>query len=136
MFFYLSGISSCTVCAPAGLPDGGAGGIWFVGGGGGGGCGRREVGAFGFFGGATEAAAIYGRLFDGAFLLGATHALPVACADAICAAAAPMCSVPRGGTKSARAAAVVLPASVPPLGFGALGGGATNAAAAAEGGTE
>jgi hypothetical protein len=115
------------------LPDGGAGGVWFVGGGGGGGCGRREVGAFGFFGGATEAAAMDGRLFDDAFLLGAARALPAACAAPIYVVAASVCSVPRCGTNIARAAAVVLPASPPPLGF-AVGGGAADAAA--EGGTE
>jgi hypothetical protein len=70
-------------------------------------------------------------LVDGAFLLGATRALP-----ATCAAVVPLCSVPRGGTKSARAAAVVLPASVPPLGFAALGGGAADTVAATAGGME
>jgi hypothetical protein len=43
-----------------------------------------------------------------------------------------VCSVGRGGTKRARAAAVGLPAS---LGFAAWGGGATEAAVA-EGGME
>jgi hypothetical protein len=70
-----------------------------------------------------------GRFDVGTFLLGGAHALPGACA-----AAALVCSVGRGGTKRARAAAAGLPAS---LGFAALGGGAMeDAAVAAEGGME
>jgi hypothetical protein len=64
----------------------------------------------------------------GTFLLGGAHALPGACA-----AAALVCSVGRGGTKRARAAAVGLPAS---LGFATWGGDMTEEAAAAEGGME
>jgi hypothetical protein len=67
-----------------------------------------------------------GRLDAGTFLLDGAHAMPGACA-----AAALVCSVGRGGTKRAHAAAVGLPAS---LGFATLGGGATEAAA--EGGME
>jgi hypothetical protein len=67
----------------------------------------------------------------GTFLLGGARALPGACA-----AAALVCSVGRGGTKRARAMAVVLPVSVLPLGFVAWGGGTTEAAAAMEGGME
>jgi hypothetical protein len=40
-----------------------------------------------------------------------------------------VCSVGRDGTKRAQAMAVVLSASAPPLGFGAWGDGATEAAA-------
>jgi hypothetical protein len=70
----------------------------------------------------------------GTFLLGGARALP-ACAAGTCAVAALVCSVGRGGTKRARAAAAGLPTS---LGFNPLGGGATKdeAAAAAEGGME
>jgi hypothetical protein len=70
----------------------------------------------------------------GTFLLGGARALPGTCTAGACAAAALVCSVGRGGTKRARAAAIGLPAS---LGFATLGGGATeDAAAAAEGGIE
>jgi hypothetical protein len=71
----------------------------------------------------------------GTFLLGGACALPGAYTAGSCAAAALVCSVGRGGTKRARAAAVELPAF---LGFAALGGGAMEeeAAAAAEGGME
>jgi hypothetical protein len=80
--------------------------------------------AFTFFGGGLPApTAADGRLDAGTFLLGGARALPGACAALVC-------SVGRGGTKRARAVAVVLPASAPPLGFGAWGGGATEAAAA------
>jgi hypothetical protein len=65
----------------------------------------------------------------GTFLLDGARALPGACA-----AAALVCSVGRGGTKRAHAAAVVLPVLALPLGFVAWGGGATEAAA--EGGME
>jgi hypothetical protein len=71
-----------------------------------------------------------GHLDGGTFLLGGARALPEACAAASYATAALVCSVGHGGTKRARAARVVLPASAPPLGFGAWGGGATEAAAA------
>jgi hypothetical protein len=64
----------------------------------------------------------------GTFLLGGARALPGACA-----AAALVYSVGRGGIKRAHAAAVGLPAS---LGFAMLGGGASEEAAAAEGGME
>jgi hypothetical protein len=57
-----------------------------------------------------------------------------ACAAGSCAVARLVCSVGCGRTKRARAAAVVLPASA--LAFVAWGGGATEAAAAAEGGME
>jgi hypothetical protein len=83
-------------------------------------------------------AAVGGRLDAGTFLLGGAHALPGACAAGscavgTCAATALVCSVGCGGTKRARAVAVGLPAS---LGFATLGGGATEAAAVAEGGME
>jgi hypothetical protein len=71
-----------------------------------------------------------GHLDTGTFLLSGTRALPGACAAGTCAATALVCSVGRGGTKRARAAAVGLPAL---LGFATLGGGATEEA---EGGME
>jgi hypothetical protein len=79
-----------------------------------------------------------GRFDTGTFLLGGAHALPGACvagtyAAGTCAVAALVCSVGRDGTKRARAAAAGLPAS---LGFAALGGSATEDAAAAEWGME
>jgi hypothetical protein len=96
--------------------DGGAGGGWFIAGGGGGGCARRVTLAFTFFGtGLPALAAVGGRLDAGTFLLGGARALPGACV-----AVALVCSVGRGGTKRARAAAVGLPAS---LGFATWGGG-------------
>jgi hypothetical protein len=70
-----------------------------------------------------------GRFDADTFLLGGARALPGAYA-----AAAPVCSVGRGGTKRAHTTAARLPAS---LGFAALGGGVMEgAAAAAEGGME
>jgi hypothetical protein len=101
----------------------------FIGGGGGGACARRGTLVFTLFVAGPPAPAAVGGHFDaGTFLLGGARALPGACA-----AAALVCSVGRGGTKRARAAAAGLPAS---LGFAALGGGATEDAAAAEGGME
>jgi hypothetical protein len=64
----------------------------------------------------------------GTFLLGGARTLPGAYAAGTCAVAALVCSVGRGGTKRARAAAAGLPAS---LGFAALGDGATEDAGAA-----
>jgi hypothetical protein len=64
----------------------------------------------------------------GTFLLGGARALLGACTAGTCAVAALVCSVGRGGTKRARAAAAGLPTS---LGFAALGGGAMEDAAAA-----
>ena len=133
MFFYLSGISSYTVCLSNGSADGGAGGGWNIGGGGVGGCAWRVAIAFTFFGGATEAMPTvpYVCLDDGAFFLGGARALLGACA------ATAEGSVARNGMKRARTAAILLPMSAPPLGFGAWGGGKTEAAAAAvAGGTE
>jgi hypothetical protein len=121
--FYLFGTSSNTICAPDGSADGGAGGGWFIGGGGSRGCARQGAVAFTFFGGLPAPAAVGGRLDAGTFLLGGTRALPGACV-----AAGLVCSVGRGGTKRARAAAVVLSSWA--LGFAAWGGGTTEAAAA------
>jgi hypothetical protein len=88
---------------------------------------KSFLSSFTFFGTELPApAAVGGRLDAGTFLLDGAHAMPGACA-----AAALVCSVGRGGTKRAHAAAVGLPAS---LGFATLGGGATEAAA--EGGME
>ncbi|KAK1692023.1 hypothetical protein QYE76_008720 [Lolium multiflorum] len=118
-------------CSRRNKPDGGADGGWIIGGGGGGGCAGRVAVAFTFFGGGLPApVAADGRLDAGIFLLGGARALPGAYTAASCASVALVCSVGRGGTKRARAAAVVLPASASPLGFGAWGGGATDAAAA------
>jgi hypothetical protein len=140
VFFYLSGTSSNTICAPDGSADGGAGGGVFIGGGGGGACARRGALVFTLFvAGPPAPAAVGGRFDAGTFLLGGARALPRACtagacAVGTCAAAAAVCSVGRGGTKRARAVAAGLPAS---LGFAALGGGVTEGAAAAvEGGME
>jgi hypothetical protein len=83
---------------------------------------RRKLRALGhtclyFFGGELPApAAVGGRLDAGTFLLGGARALPGGCV-----VAALVCSVGRGGTKRARAAAVELPTS---LGFAAWGGDA------------
>jgi hypothetical protein len=100
--------------------DGGGSGGWFIGGGSGRGYARRVVVAFTFFGGGLPApAATDGRLDAGTFLLGGARALSGAYAVASCAATALVCSVGCGGMKRARAAAIVLPASAPPLGFGA-----------------
>jgi hypothetical protein len=60
-----------------------------------------------------------GRLDTGTFLLGGARALPGACTVGCCAAVVLVCSVGHGGTKRARATAVVLPASALPLGFDA-----------------
>jgi hypothetical protein len=107
----------------------------FIGGGGGGACARRGALVFTLFVAEPPAPAVVGGRFDaGTFLLGGARALPGACVAGTCAAAAPVCSVGRGGTKKARTAAARLPAS---LGFAPLGGGATEGAvAAAEGGME
>jgi hypothetical protein len=120
VFFYLSGTSLNTICAPDGSADGGAGGGLFIGGGGGGAWGTL---AFTFFGAGPPT-----------FLLGSARTLP-ACAAGTCVVAALMCSIGCGGTKRARAAAAGLPTS---LGFAPLGGGVMEdvAVAAAEGGME
>jgi hypothetical protein len=107
----------------------------FIGGGDGGAYAWRVTLAFTFFAAGPPApAAVGGRLEAGTFLLGGARALPGACAAGTCTVAALVCSVGSGGTKRAHAAAAGLPAL---LGFAALGGGATeDAAAATEGGME
>jgi hypothetical protein len=106
----------------------------FIGGGDGGACARRGALVFTLFvAGPPAPAAVGGRFDAGTFLLGGARALPRACAVGTCAAVAPVCSVGRGDTKRTRAAAAGLPAS---LGFAPLGSGATEGAAAAEGGME
>jgi hypothetical protein len=98
----------------------------FIGGGSSGACARRGTLVFTLFViGPPVPAAMGGRFDADTFLLGGARTLPGACT-----AAAPVCSVGRGGTKRARAMAAGLPAS---LGFAPLGGGV---AAAAEGGIE
>jgi hypothetical protein len=86
--------------------------------------------AFTFFAAGPPApTAIGGHLDAGTFLLGSARTLPGACAAGTCTVAALVCSVGRGGTKRARATVAGLPAS---LWFAALGGGATEDAAAEE----
>jgi hypothetical protein len=107
----------------------------FIGGAGGGAFARRGALVFTLFvTGPPAPAAVGGRFDADTFLLGGARALPGACAAGAYAAAAPVCSVGRGGTKRAHATAARLPTS---LGFAALGGGVMEgAAAAAEGGME
>jgi hypothetical protein len=71
-------------------------------------------------------AAAVGRLDAVAFLLAGAVGLT-------CAAAPLVCRLGHGGMKRVRAAAELLPASAPPLGFGACGCGPTMAAASVGG---